>query len=92
MTMTNLTARTTAHAQAAEVAMAFVPPSALNALKDAQGLQDAHDDLKTQLDSAHATLDKQVVQLAELADQLGAEKEAHAATQAALEAATKTPE
>jgi predicted nucleic acid-binding Zn-ribbon protein len=81
MTMTNLTAnksRTQAHAQAAEAAMEFVPPQAIEALKNAQALQDAHDDMAAQLATTQA--------------ELAAEKEAHATTQAALDAATKTPE
>lgn len=70
MSYENLTARTTtAHSQAAEAAREFVPPQALEALRNAQALTD---------------------QLADLTAQLAAEKEAHAKTQAALDAATTT--
>jgi hypothetical protein len=93
MSYENLTARpTTAQSQAAEAAREFVPPQAIEALRNAQALQDAHDDAVARVAAMQKTIDDMNAAHAEVVAELAAEKEAHAKTQLALDAATATPE
>jgi hypothetical protein len=87
----------TAHAQAAEVAMHSLPPDAQEIYRNSQSNalalaaeQEAHANTQAALTSTNEALDAAKATIDQLTADLASEKEAHAITQAALTAATET--
>jgi chromosome segregation ATPase len=89
---TNVAATGTSRAQAMEAALEFAPPGARehfnNLSETAAGASAALQEANDAHDATKAALDEANNQIAQLAQELAAEKEAHERTSAALAAAT----